>query len=325
MKQLSIIIVFFLLISNAQGQNRHRILIVSRDSNGFFRGEDTLRNAISHWYSDNIETHIGLLPDSLGKYDAIFTDLRFFDQDDTLLIADELKKLSQHLVSVGNLYVEVTVGITYKYGIAGHHAYDEYPQFKELTGVSDFGVGSSEIHGIKTIQGVSGYFTEGINIIRNTNPSEFNSSYMFFIHGDLSVILQGDGRSLAWQHQKNNQKVVFHWPIVSEHYNEFIGRLVCNFFALCTPLIAEQPNIPQKKSRIIYDFLNHKVIYTCVEGEDIRHVFIYSILGSKVSEITIDIGSGEVAIPKSIPSGSYIVVLADAEEHQLLAQPIVIY
>jgi hypothetical protein len=176
-----------------------------------------------------------MLPDSLENYDAIFTDLRFFEDDDSLFIAKELEKLSKYLVVVGKLYIELT-GQTTAYRFSGNGSYPEYPPFQELVG-AEYGIGSILIMGIQRIYGVKGYFTEGMNYHWDGDPLEVNSSAQLFVSGDVTRIIETNASAtLVWQHEKNNQKVIFHWPIVMEHYDEFIGRTICNYYGLCTPL-----------------------------------------------------------------------------------------
>lgn len=144
--------------SFAQG----KVLIITRDTNGFKysypqRFESSLpllQAALQKHYQGNVVTHLGLLPDSLEEFDAVFTDLRFFEEDDSMLVASETKKISTYMQTKGNLYIEVSDFSTRQFPTDS--------TFYMLVGLPKFSYASQVLKGVEEVVGIEGQFTDGL-------------------------------------------------------------------------------------------------------------------------------------------------------------------
>jgi len=293
-----------MLTSSAHSQGK--ILISSRDSSKqTFRwsGMGILQNALSLHYHGLVEVRFGAFPDSLEQYDAIFTDMRFYETDPRSFTYGELEKLSNYLDKVGKLYIEInnnSLGIWYMY---------DYPAFYERIGYLGNVPGDIAPQGISEINGVQGFFTEGLHITRTADSADVRSQVG--VIGDVSTVLVANTTppvNLAMQHDKENRKVVYHWPLVLEHYNEFLGRVICNYFGLCEPLAVSRSNQSETELSVAYDPVSNKLI---VENAGrFSTLALYNTLGVKVFESNIF--ERMVELPNELPAGNYFVVAAGA-------------
>ena len=291
--------------------SQDKVLIVTRDSFGFPNkdlGLPAIQNALAHHYGGVVDTKFGVLPDTLTAYEAIFTDLSFLKNGDSIFIATALENLTNYTAGGGRLYIEVSLyTIFYRNFDTDNPAYEEYPLFRDYVGVTQITTAAAEIHGIDTIRGVPGYFSDGLRYTRETNPLESNASALF-LDGDITGVLRAEGYywsgHLGWQYEKQNAKVVWHWPIVPEHYDEFIGRVVCNYFGLCEPLDVAPAEI--STSRISFDPISNSINVGNVSPN--ASVELYSVLGVRL--LHTQAGNGVVRVP-DLPRGSYFVVVRD--------------
>jgi hypothetical protein len=295
------------IISTSTGFAQGKILIVSRDSAFCFLPWHQssllpkLQSAFTRHYKGEVTTHFGLLPDSLNTYDAIFIDLWFYGDDDSALVSEELTKLSTFLLEKGKLYIEISSSSGLRQ--------DELPDttFLRLTGLSEVYSAAAVITGVDGVQGVQSKFTEPIDYHIQTNPTVENAPEILFLEGELdSVLIAGSHYDpvIAWQHEKENRKIIWHWPIVSDHYEEFIARVVCNYFGLCEPLAVGKPNRSPKEFSIAYDPVSCKLIVENADG--FSTLAIYNTLGVKVFES--DISERTIELPNELPAGNYFVV-----------------
>jgi hypothetical protein len=298
-----------LAIGDSYGQGK--ILIIASDSSGFSSDSHTplgisrIQDALAKSYTAEVETKIGIFPDTLATYDAIFTDLYFYDGGDSLFIASELEKLTRYLSGDGKLYIQVTLHSAFyrKFAWDDPPPYSEYPPFREFVGLTQFGVAFSEIHGLENIEGIPGYFTDGLLYIRKTNPAEFNAPEILSLEG-VTEILKAEDYPIGWQYEKEGAKVVWHWPIVEDHYDEFIGRVICNYFGLCEPLAVGKSNRSEKEFSVAYDPLSNNLIVENADG--FSTLVIYNTLGIKVFES--DISERTIELPNELAAGNYFVV-----------------
>src|SRR5207253_3081266 len=69
----------------------------------------------------------------------------------------------------------------------------------------------------------------------------FANSQKISAHAEMEVIgpvpvmyTVGSSRlNVAYTYETDSFKVVFHWPVIRDQYDEFMGRVVCKYFELC--------------------------------------------------------------------------------------------
>lgn len=319
-----IIGLFCLALGIDDGLCQGKVLVVTRDTHCFIQQYSyssvtnnlaNLKSALEKHYQGEVVIHFGLLPDSLAQYDAIFTDLRFSDDDDSATIKNEIEKLSHFLLSKGRLYIELSLYTLHQ------SKFDS--GFYALAGVNDIAGASMSITGISQVNGVGGSFTHGLHYTRSTNPTEENALSILMLNGDLLTVLTADGLSydpiLAWQHEKENRKVVWHWPIVQEHYEEFLGRVICNYFGLCEPLGVEEREQSEGAFSVAYDPTSNRLILQNVD--EFSTLEMYNLLGVKLFERKIS--ERVIELPHGLLSGNYFVVVRGT--NKVIAKPVIVW
>ena len=305
MMKVVIIGLICLILGVNDAVSQGRILITSRDSTYAFAPWHQssllpkLQSALTQHYKGEVTTHFGLLPDALNIYDAIFIDLQFYGGDDSVIVAKELAKLSGFLLEKGKVYIEISSSSLW------HDLIDT--SFLRLTGLLDMYSAAAVIKGIDHVQGVPSRFTAAIDYHIKTNPTVENAPEILFLEGELDTVLTAGGNFvpvLGWQHEKENRKVIWHWPIVSDHYEEFIGRVVCDYFGLCDPLVVTRSQTIT--CRISFDPMSNSI--NIENASPSASVELYSVLGVKL--LNTQVGSGVVKVP-DLPRGSYFVVVRD--------------
>ncbi|HEY6172296.1 MAG TPA: hypothetical protein VIX80_08570 [Candidatus Kapabacteria bacterium] len=324
MRKILIACLLVLFSLSAYAQTKGKVLVISRDSSSesFRRGITSIQNALSIHYKGQIETQFGVFPDSLEKYDAIFTDLRFFQgADNGSFIVNELEKLSEYLLTVGKLYIEISDNTIYQWG---QNIYEEHQQFRELTGSIRFMPTAGQIMGMYNIWGDSATFSEGLHVKRNSNPLEDLGGYMGVSGEELDPVLSTDGTygvEMAWKHEKNNQKVVFHDPIVIEHYNTFLGYVACNYFNLCTPLSVENASVPSsfRVTNPSYIRDRNELLFTYQSPAVTKFdISVYNVLGERVyysydNDASSTSGEMRIRLNSGLTSGGYFLVVESRE------------
>jgi hypothetical protein len=307
MMNVLIVGLIYLILGVNDAVSQGRILVVSRDSTFCFLPWQQptllpkLQAALTQHYKGEVTTHFGLLPDALNTYDAIFIDLRFYGGDDSVLVAKELAKLSTFLLEKGKLYIEISSSSSLRQ--------NEVPDtfFLRLTGLSEVYSASAVIMGVDRVQGVQSRFTAPIDYYIKTNPLVENAPEILFLEGELdTVLIAGSNYApvIGWQHEGENRKVVWHWPIVSDHYEEFIGRVVCDYFGLCEPLKDVAVSEVNEAFSVEYDIAGRKISISGLQ--EYTQLALYTTLGVKLFERTIF--ELTVELPNELRAGNYFVV-----------------
>jgi hypothetical protein len=261
------------------------------------------------------------MPDTLEQYDAIFTDLRFFKGiDDSFFIAKELQKLSNFLIAKGKLYIEIAQNTIYEWG---PKIYSEYPLFRDLSGSIEFTAWALSVQTPDKIIGVKGSFTEEINLLRNNEEWQL-VGYMGVDGTDLGIILKTNTiNDLAWGYEKENRKVVYHDPFVTEHYALFLDMVICNYFELCQPLAVE-PTTDITAPSLTYAIETREIKYqNATSSHRPITISVYNLLGAKVFEAKAD--GNTLVLPESLSAGCYIIKALEDGNVNPVEKKIVVY
>jgi hypothetical protein len=287
--KLLLIGLFCFMFYDAMGQAHGRILVVPNATSGFGqKSMDSLPSFLSLYYKGEIVVRTELI-DSLESFDAVFIGRTSSAKQDSFLI--------EYLRNGGNLYME-------GWGVG------ETPEFDSLIGVSELFFHHTYIR-INTVRGVPGSFTEGIKqSVYHKDPLEYDAGGGLGVVGECDPVLDGIGtlgNTVAWQYDTLNYKVVLHWHLVSEHYREFLGRVICNYFGLCEPLNVKEPDDHITDVPISYDLINNRLLIH--NADKFSTIELYNTLGVKFFERR---SSTDIKLPASLASGNYFVVARGA-------------
>jgi hypothetical protein len=309
------------LVSNGYAQSMHRVLISTHDTSGVWCSADSLQIALSHWFTDTIITRLGTIPDSLDRYDAIFTELREDVGEDSAMQLRRFDLLTRYLQHGGRVYFDCRNVFGMNVSI--------YPTLDSILGVIQPIIFQTDLGDIYEIDGVTGAFTEGLHISRKAKQLGSGPSGPIFISRNAKSVLTvhgvlGGGTSVAWNRDTLGARIILDLPTVRESYDQFMGRVICNYFGLCEPLAVQAP-VSSETSSITYGSSGHVLITRISALSEAQHICVYSILGNKVFAQSLRPDQTEVGLPASLPNGAYVAVVLDALGHQLFAKPFVKY
>jgi hypothetical protein len=222
MKKL-LIAVYCLVAASSLAQSNSILLFVPNNS----KMSDSLVATIQRCYAGKIEV-TDTLPPVLDDYNAVFLSIPYHP-----ITKSEDSILRKYLKNNKKLYIE------YDFQSFDTWGYDT-TTFWYYLGKCDPAVASIGIW-IKDVKGVKGTFAEGINI-PNSHYDQVNptvASDLILGGATLQKTLESNMSSI---YETDSFKVVLHWPAILDHYPEFVGRVICNYFGLCTLSAPDKTN-----------------------------------------------------------------------------------
>jgi hypothetical protein len=256
--------------SDALAQKTGQILIVS--PSGIGPSATRLLNAVKPHYAGSVGLDVKI-PADLSDYDALMIVRAGWASQDGLLNAEDQLRIVNYLHSGGRLYAEA--------GNFRSTSKDDRDTLWTFIGDARETLTASGVW-IDSILGVDGEFTEGLAFFHPFNLDP-DAPYGLFIDGMTPVLMTDP--TLAYRSTDPQIKAVLHWPIASEHYNDFLARVVCWYFNLCTldapvqaddsPMITFDPTtsevrVPRAGNIVISDILGREVLTAYTESERYR-------------------------------------------------------
>jgi hypothetical protein len=322
------IITFFLILLSlaSQAQTEKKILLSIPDSAYFEYFANELDTTIPLYYSGEVEINVGILPDSLNNFEAIFISGRRYDEESDSIVRIQANRISSYLENGGNVFFDVSFidNMAEAIEFSENNITDSFPQFSLMTGISSLYHVYVFKSRIKEIKGVDSTFTQGFKIINNDNSLIDPLDYIFGIQGEILRVLTALASpqyTMAWAYSKEDHKSVVHWDISDDHFPRFIGLVLCNYFNLCTPLQVgnyiptasfelTNPTYIRDRNELLFSYESPSVTKLDVS--------VYNILGERVYySYDNDAGStnGEMRIRLNgrLASGGYFLVVKTSD------------
>jgi hypothetical protein len=254
--------------------------------------------------SDNITT-------AVNNYKVVFILIEFHS-----LVDAEALILQNYVKAHKNLYIEFSFR-SYDYAQRGSTAFWDFigiPAHNIL-------VASQDHLGVDRIRGVNGTIGEGIDLTVE-NPVFLDTTLS--ITGLPPILFTSGSRnmSIAFARDTSTMKIMFHLPVVRDHYNNFIGRVACNYFGLCTPLILDVPTEKPNETNLpfqIYPNPTYGTVHITGTTEPLHSIELLSLTGSVISRKNLS-GSFSADLDLSslhISSGDYLLRLTTPEKTYL--------
>jgi hypothetical protein len=201
----------------------------------------------------------------------------------------------------------------YQYITGGGRFYAEGSSFRSQSKLWDFIGDSAEIWTSSTVHvdsvyGIGGTFAEGINAGQPFDPIREDALDGLHIHGSMVGVLgvvANHSSPIAWQASDTSIKAVLLWPIAEGYYEQFIDRVVCTYFQLCT---LDVPKQVENSPKITFDPTTSEVL---VPGAG--NIVISDFLGREV--LTAHTNSERYRLPKHLAKGSYILRWSTSNAH----------
>ncbi|MFI5263129.1 MAG: T9SS type A sorting domain-containing protein [Candidatus Kapaibacterium sp.] len=235
----------------------------------------TTDSSLQKYYTDSIDLS-DTITNGINNYEAVFLLL----SSQRPLSKEDENHLKGYLNSKKNLYIEYNPGSFHDF----HLDTNGFWGFVGLRGA----VADNLFSSIAFVLGIKGTFTEGLSI---ANP-QFDPHFapyggIWKLYGSIKQVLTTtpDVFGLAYTHETDSFKVVFHWPIIPDYYDAFLGRVICNYFGLCAPFSVAENNENTKSAYSVFPnpasdrFFVHKN----TQNTGLQSVDLYSEAGTLVS------------------------------------------
>jgi hypothetical protein len=146
--------------------------------------------------------------------------------------------------------------------------------------------------GVHFVQGSIGAFTEGMNFEnKNYSPLDDNFSSLY-LYGNINRVLSplpDPSIDIAVISKSDSFKAVLHYPIIQDYYEEFLHRVICNYFGLCTQASVKQTETTAAKISLFpnpaRDVLH---IRSNTDNPGLQSVEIISETGTLISKFSLD-------------------------------------
>jgi hypothetical protein len=280
------VIGLLLLCTYVFAQQKGRILVSATESSEYHLFDrDSLEDALKQYYPGEIVTQYGPLPDTLNSFDAVYLMGLYGHGSDERTFT----LLKGFLDQGGLLYFE-----------SNKFFYWEDSVFSYMIGTTSQ-VNFLSASDIDTVYGSDGYFTAGLRYPIYNRKLFNDSPDILVLEGPREQVLYG---AEAFQYQTDKYKVVFHRHLLDVYYKEFIGRVACNYFGLCEPLLVGKSNKSGIEFTVAYDPFSDKLIIEHADG--LSTLAIYNTLGVKLFEKNIF--ERTIEMPDELPAGNYFMV-----------------
>jgi hypothetical protein len=203
----------------------------------------------------------------------------------------------------------------YHYIAGGGRFYMEGSSFRGEAKLWDFIGDSAEVRTSSTVHvdsvyGIEGTFAEGVTARQPFDPLREDALDGLHIRGSLVGVLGvvgNHGSPIAWQASDTSIKAVLLWPIAGGYYEQFVTRVVCAYFGMCTLGHEEES---QDESKLSFDPAQSELHLPAV-----GFVTISDILGRVVFEF--DASDLRIKLP-SLLAGPYIASWRNASDRASL-------
>jgi hypothetical protein len=188
--------------------------------------------------------------------------------------------------------------------------------FIDSNGLSKFlnisGGGAYDVFETDTIIGKNGTFTEGI-YFPNIKVTEISS-----IRSNATPILfaksMNEQVAMSDMYETDSFKVILNYFPLKASYEAFLGRVLCNYFVLCTPLNVKPSEENQHSDFSLFpnparDILH---IWSNTDNPGLQSAELISETGSLVSKFSVDGNMNHIDLDlgsKNLSSGNYFLRL----------------
>jgi hypothetical protein len=179
-----------------------------------------LKDAVKSRYDGEVKVETKV-PSDLSQFDAVMlmeSDLDSVEQD----------RLIAYLKQGGRFYGQAG----HFRNFATHHRYYTN-QFWDFIGDSAEVV-TDQLFTVTDIYGIPRQFTEGFTVREN----QMLTGYLSTWHGMKAVLMAGSEAGphaeISWISADPNIKALLHWPVARDYYEEYVAKVVCDYFGLCT-------------------------------------------------------------------------------------------
>jgi hypothetical protein len=160
-------------------------------------------------------------------------------------------------------------------------------------------------------------FTKGLNI---TKINTFASSIPYIECASTPVLyaislhsIPYDTFSIANIYETDSFKIVLYYPTLSYDDKEFLARVICNYFELCTPLSVKQSEV---RSISLYPNPATDVLHISNKSENsLQSAELISLDGSIISKFSLNSDQAEIDLGSlNLSSGNYFLRLQMPKE-----------
>ena len=322
MAMRSVLVAFLVLLSVTElhSQSRGRICIVQSMRSGQPLPDTATLNTIARSVYPGAIDYDTVLPQNLDIFDAIIVQDQYFPLEKiaNILPAKSTRaiELLKYLHGGGKFY--------YENSFFGTAQSDSSAPFWDSIGVT-FQHSSAINIQIDSVYGVDSEFTHnflykqdslttvGFSILDGTLiPILFEGSVM----GGLYL-------PIAWTPADTTMKIVLHkTPIISGYYADFLTRVFCGYFQICTASVDRPGTLSSDLSLQIHSEGERLSFEYNLPANTSAKLCIVNTLGQNVETIPLEQDSQEATMLLSVPSGIYFAQITTRDGAIVKAFPI---
>ncbi len=300
MKKLLIFLALF-FASSALAQSA-KVLVCGPGNLAAAKSTDS---TLAKFYSDRIDIS-DTITEEINKYEAVFIMIPWHQ-----LSFREGKMLQNYLRPDKKLYVE------YGYGTFSPVNIDTSGLWEHV-GVLHVGMMNKEYF-IQKVIGIKNSFADGISFFNPLyNQGSPSVSAGLYLLGKVKPLLKSyapvdDSLTVSYYYETDSFKVVLQWIAIPDSNTEFLHRILCNYFGLCTPASVKQNSDDLSEEVSLFPNPTHGVLHI-LGNYGLQSAELYSSKGSLISKFSLDGNKSEFDLGlNNLSSGNYLLRLNDGK------------